>query len=1854
MSMQIRNIKSQGDITVADMSVTKGSMTDNSASGFLAVTGQVGSVKYLFGREQGTGSAKFYVANGEYGTLTVHADGSWTYILDNNLASVQGLGAGENMVDHFKVRMEDDRNTNNPDDDYSRSIELNVSVLGQADSPTAQTKHEAPKLTSVGGPYEIEDTYIEDSPADLRGRFTATDANDNHDQRITFRVKGAIADKSEVGYTHSIITSYGWFFFNESNGEWKFKSNSAAVNEMLFYEERKLVFYVTAHDTINPSNTETLEISFTGDNDRMVGTFTHHQTIADTENAHEPTEINGVTEFDSDDFYKQSVNFNYVITDIISGKRLGRVYSQSPEDGVRIIETDYGRFEFYTYTGSWKFVVDEEALDSLGDGQIQKVNFDIRLKNHNFSGNKSWNFSHQRSHVFTFQGVNDTPTITLSNNSDFRITKNSTTDTAGGLILMHDPEGDNLTLQVRIKNNGAEEAEYVNASNTENSGKGVAVNGKYGALYLKEDGSWTYELSKTASQSTALVNMEPDDIDDDPFEVNLWDGNTNSGPVDLIITVKGDNSAPTISMPAKGVDRDAREDDEANGHFAIDDGDDNTNDELVVQGRKRIMGTQYVDGSDESNGGKGAQIAGIFGTLYLKADGTWVYSVDRNNQNTRDLDLNELGTDKFEFRVWDGDKHSSNTIPIDILVKGDANKHPTFVSENAGSSLVVAEDSNVRAEGTYTLADDSNSLVIQARNKELNGGFDVGDNSANGGKGTAILGKYGTLFLKGVVAKSANWTYELDNSRTLTQSLDKDSPGQESFEVRVFDGLESSSTTLSITVMGANDAPEIFGGDTLYVASIYSRIISGVYMPTDVDEGDNPIAQVQWRSETGERSGYISGDNDANNSKGAAIPGRYGTLYVRENGHWTYELDYNGDEFRKLQNPRYYPEFEDHVDVYYFRAWDGLMVSTNETTELTFNPRAHNDAPSIEVNDMIAERGVVNELFRYLSASDIDIGTEASDLTYRLVRASHSGMLKKKEGIGSTNLETGDTFTQLEVENGHVWVETASAGIFSVFVIDQYGLTSRTKAIAVSIDSDPTTDSRAFEVYFQLADDGTVVSAVDESHTDRRFHLGRDKLTIVDTTGVPAGLNGLLGRMNEVSILYNTTEHYRGIEFGITGSTTLTLYFAETLNASQLKDKLGITSNTVLNSIFESGRAPDSNSNGSFELNSIGHGYITALFGTDLSGQANIKVVARIPTIIAEQGADLQVSEDGDNEAEGSFTLLDYRGVEGDGIIARGRKHGSPNQFDDESSSPFSGQSTVISGIYGTLNLGLDGEWTYELDSTNSKTQGLRGREIGIDQFEIMAWSTVDQKASNPATLVINVIGAEDAPTLDPSPPLTLNPEVSMALARHHLDATDADTGPAGLTYTITAPRGATLEKHDGTSWTALATGATFTQADVDAGHVRLTAMRPGSFTVALSDGTTTLDAVRLSYGLRTVKQLESTTTDVDYTTRSGEATSTSVTTGAGVNEITPGTGNDRVDPGAGDDRVELSRGGSDQVVYRTTLDADGYYTGRDGTDDITGFTPGDDQLLLAVPEDQTHTALGAFLAALGTGYRAKPVFAADGQGGENATGFEIRFAAEAGSAGSRLDGTTLEITFATPIARADFEREWLEAGRALGSDGYLTADAHGRMALLKVLGLGIDIDTSRQTEAGSRLDDALTVEDGGEWTVFGAEGDDTITLGSGTEKVVYRVGVGSSDASGVDGTDTVTNFTLGTDSLAFVDTNATGGTASVDHLLRSIDGVKLVHDGTAYTGVVFDFDGSDTLTVMFSASMEVSTLQGRLGGGTRLTDTAFDQAFADGSAPTTGSGASTESLSSAGIGYIEEFFGGNITVAETLPVELI
>lgn len=44
---------------------------------------------------------------GAYGTLTLNADGTYSYALNNSLSAVQGLGAGETLTDSFAYTVSD-------------------------------------------------------------------------------------------------------------------------------------------------------------------------------------------------------------------------------------------------------------------------------------------------------------------------------------------------------------------------------------------------------------------------------------------------------------------------------------------------------------------------------------------------------------------------------------------------------------------------------------------------------------------------------------------------------------------------------------------------------------------------------------------------------------------------------------------------------------------------------------------------------------------------------------------------------------------------------------------------------------------------------------------------------------------------------------------------------------------------------------------------------------------------------------------------------------------------------------------------------------------------------------------------------------------------------------------------------------------------------------------------------------------------------------------------------------------------------------------------------------------------------------------------------------------------------------------------------------------------------------------------------------------------------------------------------------------------------------------------------------------------------------------------------------------
>ncbi|MFQ9867124.1 MAG: VCBS domain-containing protein [Bilophila wadsworthia] len=97
---------------------------------------------------------------GTYGTLTLNADGSYAYALDNTSPTVQGLGVGETLTDTFTYTVTDNHGA-------TASNTLTVTIHGTNDAPTvaaaAASVTEDTQITTSGTLPTPSDTDVHDT-----------------------------------------------------------------------------------------------------------------------------------------------------------------------------------------------------------------------------------------------------------------------------------------------------------------------------------------------------------------------------------------------------------------------------------------------------------------------------------------------------------------------------------------------------------------------------------------------------------------------------------------------------------------------------------------------------------------------------------------------------------------------------------------------------------------------------------------------------------------------------------------------------------------------------------------------------------------------------------------------------------------------------------------------------------------------------------------------------------------------------------------------------------------------------------------------------------------------------------------------------------------------------------------------------------------------------------------------------------------------------------------------------------------------------------------------------------------------------------------------------------------------------------------------------------------------------------------------------------------------------------------------------------------------------------------------------------------------------------------------------------
>jgi VCBS repeat-containing protein len=207
---------------------------------------------------------------GHYGSLTVNANGSYTYVPD--AASINALPEGH-YSDSFTVQVADAHGA-------VTTATYTVDLTGANDAPTLCD-------LNIGS---LTDTAATDTFSNLTGQLSGHDADTGETATLTYAVLNA-----DHHATTTVAGHYGSLTVN-SDGSYSYVPNAAAINALPEGSDTD-IFTVQTTDAHGATGTATLTVDVTGANDAPV---INVDQISVTQNSDERVIVHGLSVADAD------------------------------------------------------------------------------------------------------------------------------------------------------------------------------------------------------------------------------------------------------------------------------------------------------------------------------------------------------------------------------------------------------------------------------------------------------------------------------------------------------------------------------------------------------------------------------------------------------------------------------------------------------------------------------------------------------------------------------------------------------------------------------------------------------------------------------------------------------------------------------------------------------------------------------------------------------------------------------------------------------------------------------------------------------------------------------------------------------------------------------------------------------------------------------------------------------------------------------------------------------------------------------------------------------------------------------------------------------------------------------------------------------------------------------------------------------------------------------------------------------------------------------------------------------------------------------------------------------------------
>ncbi|PMN00734.1 hypothetical protein BCT41_11540 [Vibrio splendidus] len=738
-------------------------------------------------------------------------------------------------------------------------------------------------------------------------------------------------------------------------------------------------------------------------------------------------------------------------------------------------------------------------------------------------------------------------------------------------------------------------------------------------------------------------------------------------------------------------------------------------------------------------------ISGKYGSLTIDADGHWQYQVDNSLSNVQALTAATSLHESFTIHTKDGTPQT-----IDMTIGGN-DDNAVITGVDAGT---LTEDLTTQVQGQLSVTDS-----------------DLGEDHF---QASQVTSNFGTLS----ITKDGAWTYNLDNNNPVVQKLGQGSTATDIVTVHSADG---TAHQVMVTINGTNDHAVITSSTANSPSSFFAIGTSNGSSQVTEDKDLTVSGQLNITDIDSKEAHFSNSD----------LKGTLGTLHLKDNGDWSYDLDNKNPKVQALG------QGSATTDIITIHSADG----TPHQIAITVN--GTNDKAAISGTSA----GVVTEESQLqtsgtLAVTDVDTG-EAHFAT------SSTGSTDIVGSFGTLHLTDTGSWTY-DLDNTNPNVQSLGKGATATDTITVHSADGTPHQVTITVNG---TNDKAIVSSATVAIDETdkavttsgTLTSIDVDNPDNAFTPD----SITGTNGnLTIGANGQWtftanSAFNQLNVGDKVEETFTvssvdgtpsTIKVTINGTNDAATVSSATVAIDET-DKAITTSGTLTSTDVDNpdnAFTPDaiSGTNGDLTIDANGHWVFTA---NSAFNQLNVgDKVEETFTVSSVDGtpSTIKVTINGTNDkavisGTSAGAVTEESQLQTSGLLTVTDVDAGQAHF----------SNTDIAGTLGTLHLTNSGTWTYDLDNTNPTVQALGKGTTATDTI------TVHSADGTPHQITITVNGTNDKAIIGGTNSGAVTEE-SQLQTSGTLTVTDVDTGEAHFSNTDIAGTLGTLHLTDNGTWT--------------------------------------------------------------------------------------------------------------------------------------------------------------------------------------------------------------------------------------------------------------------------------------------------------------------------------------------------------------------------------------------------------------------------------------------------------------------